>query len=169
MRRRMLAFEVMYFFRQFPKARDALSWVCWEQAREPGYQPGEKLPGVAASIAPVLSVHGSDWGAGSNESCRDDEGDSALVEMASALTIQVALVFVPELSQLCGRLPAWATYISAHGLYWCGRVLALNQRDAEAFLGQRLPGPSCSQRPELAPGSSFRFFRNCNPSRRKQK
>ena len=30
---------------------------------------------------------------------------------------------------------AWR-YISAHGLYWCGRVLSLNQRDREAFLSK---------------------------------
>jgi len=116
--RRMLAFEVMYFFRQFPKV--------------PSHMLLAIKDGVKKTMEPFKE----------SDETGDDEGAS-LVEVASALTIQVvisfylgdaeaALVFVPELSQLCPRLPSWATYLSAHGLYWCGRVLALNDRDEDA-------------------------------------
>ncbi|CAK9084221.1 Tetratricopeptide repeat protein 39B (TPR repeat protein 39B) [Durusdinium trenchii] len=116
--RQMLAFEVMYFLRQFPKVPSHMLLAIKDNVRK--------------AVAPKESEE--------NGSC-DDECRS--VELASALTIQVvicfylgdaaaAMVFVPELSELCPRLPSWATYISVHGLYWCGRVLALNQRDREA-------------------------------------
>jgi len=115
--RRMLAFEVMYFLRQFPKV------------------PRHMLLAIKDTVQKVMPPV--------SESSEDTEG-SSLVELASALTIQVvicfylgdaaaAMVFVPELSEICPRLPSWATYLSAHGLYWCGRVLALNERDQDAY------------------------------------
>lgn len=118
--RRMLAFEVMYFFRQFPKV------------------PSHMLLAIKNSVQKTTDPLRE------SEDCGDhDSMENSMVELASALTIQVvvcfylgdaeaALIFVPELSQLCPRLPSWAMYLSAHGLYWCGRVFALNDRDEDA-------------------------------------
>lgn len=119
--RRMLAFEVMYFFRQFPKV--------------PSHMLLAIKDNVQKTTDPLREC----------EDCDHDsmEQENSMVELASALTIQVvvcfylgdaeaALIFVAELSQLCPRLPSWAMYLSAHGLYWCGRVFALNDRDDDA-------------------------------------
>mmetsp|Transcript_28779 Transcript_28779/g.67705 ORF Transcript_28779/g.67705 Transcript_28779/m.67705 type:complete len:737 (-) Transcript_28779:58-2268(-) len=120
--RRLLAFEVMYFLRQFPKV------------------PGHMLLALKESVRKATKPVDEDaeWLPES-----ENDNDSCIVEMASALTIQVvicfylgdaeaAMVFIPDLSQLCPRLPGWATYLSAHGLYWCGRILALTGRDVDA-------------------------------------
>ena len=48
---------------------------------------------------------------------------------------EAAMLHVPELSTLCPRLPPWATYIAAHGLYWSGRIMALQDRDEDAPRG----------------------------------
>eukprot|EP00439_Symbiodinium_sp_Y106_P031475 s1502_g3.t1 len=105
---RLLAFEVMYFLRQFPKV------------------PGHMLLALKESVRKATKPVDEDaeWLPES-----ENDNDSCIVEMASALTIQVvicfylgdaeaAMVFIPDLSQLCPRLPGWATYLSAHGLYW---------------------------------------------------
>ncbi|CAE6972280.1 unnamed protein product [Symbiodinium natans] len=120
--RQLLAFEVMYFLRQFPKV------------------PAHMLLALKESVRKTTKPFDEDteW---QNESAGTDE--SSMVEMVSALTLQVvicfylgdaeaAMVFIPDLSQLCPRLPAWAMYLSAHGLYWCGRILALTGRDTDA-------------------------------------
>eukprot|EP00931_Biecheleriopsis_adriatica_P053544 TRINITY_DN31360_c0_g1_i1.p1 TRINITY_DN31360_c0_g1~~TRINITY_DN31360_c0_g1_i1.p1 ORF type:complete len:793 (+),score=162.47 TRINITY_DN31360_c0_g1_i1:318-2381(+) len=122
--RDMLAFEVMYLLRQFPKV------------------PQPMLIAIQNRVKKIMRPFGEEaenmTGAGDSE-----ETELALVEQGSALTIQVvicfylgdadaAMVLVPDLSQVCPRLPAWASYISAHGLYWCGRVLALNERNLDA-------------------------------------
>jgi len=126
--RSLLAFEVMYLLRQFPKVPAPMLEDLQAQVQKVAL-PFRR---VSASQASVIAVDGP------------SEAEAA-VELASALTVQTVIRFylgdatgamelVPELSQLCPSLPIWASYISAHGLYWCGRVLALNSDNEEARL-----------------------------------
>ena len=47
--------------------------------------------------------------------------------------LEAAMAFVPELSILCTCLPPWCAYLAAHGLYWCGRILALSESREDAL------------------------------------
>jgi len=46
--------------------------------------------------------------------------------------VEQAMTFVPDLAILCASLPSWCTYLMVHGLYWCGRMLNLSMRRADA-------------------------------------
>jgi len=125
--RRLLAFEVMYLLRQFPKIPASMLLEIQAEIKRIAQPCADQL-GV---VGPSGNPHPGHLEAG------------AVVEYASAQTLRCiilfylgeaeqALEFVPALAQLCSSLPQWCAYISAHGLYWCGRILALGARRSEA-------------------------------------
>jgi hypothetical protein len=125
--RHMLAFEVMYLLRQFPKV------------------PASMLTSIKNKVERLKQPFKEETKQSTSRRQQSEAEEEAIVELASALTIQVVICFylgdaqaamllVPELSHVAPRLPAWASYISAHGLYWCGRVFALSERDRDAQL-----------------------------------
>lgn len=121
--RLMLAFEVMYFLRQFPKV-PAPMLISLKDHISRLAQPMKLRFSAATGLEITLEPE-------------------ALVEYASQLTVLTVITFylgdvdaamegVPDLAQICPRIPSWASYIAAHGMYWCGRIYALNGQPEEA-------------------------------------
>ncbi|CAK0845429.1 unnamed protein product [Prorocentrum cordatum] len=135
--RSLFAFEVMYFFRQFPKV------------------PTDMLEAIQFRLEDIARPFGEDVarerrrldgtsGAGAAEALQSPLAEESLVGYASARVVLCVVLFylgdldramevVPELSQICSLLPAWSTYLAAHGWYWCGRVLDQCGRRGEAL------------------------------------
>jgi len=148
--RRLLVFEVMYLLRQFPRVPAPLLLALQAQIQQvvspyaaqctmlrgfPGGMPGcapsssSAVASPGPSTAPQLRANSPEMG--------------ILVEYVSAQVIQViilfylgdleqAMTFVPQLSRLLNWLPAWCGYLTVHGLYWCGRILALSDQLGDA-------------------------------------
>jgi len=127
--RQLLAFEVMYLLRQLPKVPASMLLDIREQLRQ------AERPWVVAGLRAAA------WAAPAPPLGPEVEG---LVEHVSAQVLQCvvlfylgdleqAMAFVPELSRLCMCLPPWCTYLSAHGLYWCGRLLSLTAQMTDAL------------------------------------
>jgi len=144
--RQLLAFEVMYLLRQFPRV------------------PPQMLVNLQAQICRVMQpyrvqyAHLEGMQGGPEETCPPHQKPHAvpkvcpnspemgvLIEYVSAQTIHCiilfylgdvdkAMTFVPQLWRLCLCLPAWASYLAAHGLYWCGRILALSNNVTDALV-----------------------------------
>lgn len=117
--RQLLAFEVMYLLRQFPKVPAPLLQHIQAQVQRLGESHARRSPDL------------------------QDEG--ALVEYVSAQVLQCIILFylgdvdqamsvVPQIRKHCGTLPPWCAYLGAHGLYWCGRILALAAYPGDAVL-----------------------------------
>merc|ERR1719350_1703327 len=134
--RRLLAFEVMYLLRQFPRVPAPML---------------ENLRSQICRVAQPYAVHFMplQQGATCQASARLQQLHKSpemgmFVEHTSALVMQCVVLFylgdvdqamtiVPHLSCFCGYLPAWCTYLAVHGLYWCGRLFTLNGDHAEAL------------------------------------
>jgi len=138
--RQLLAFEVMYLLRQFPKVPAQMLMDIQEEIRQVAQphvtkfkrlRPDSQI-GVKAAAPKIPSVR------------PESEEMALLVEYVGAQVMQCvvlfylgeveqAMSFVPELSHLCACLPPWCTYLRVHGLYWCGRMLALSENSTEAL------------------------------------
>mmetsp|Transcript_12006 Transcript_12006/g.34582 ORF Transcript_12006/g.34582 Transcript_12006/m.34582 type:complete len:370 (+) Transcript_12006:1-1110(+) len=127
--RQLLAYEVVYLLRQFAKIPQAILYESRRRLRETAEPFIEQVRRSAhvAGGAPIVA-------------CSEAE---VLVESVSAQVIDAvlcfyladvesAMEFVPSLSRSCLLLPGWASYLSAHGLYWCGRVYALASQTKSA-------------------------------------
>lgn len=112
--RQLLSFEIMYFMRQFPKV---------------------PLPMLLAMQANVQRI-GAPFTHFVERRNEASEDTGSVVEHVSARLLECvllfylgdleeAMAFVPSLVTRCAALPPWATYLAAHTLYWCGRVLSL--------------------------------------------
>jgi len=137
--RKLLAFEVMYFLRQFPRLPP------------PGLESlREHLIEVAAPFETktyriLASGHGDRLAtarahlvtADPTELLKVVEHTSARVFQCIVLfylgDVEEAMTFVPHLALSCQLLPPWSAYVAAHGLYWCGRMFSQDGRNKEAI------------------------------------
>lgn len=117
--RMLLAFEAIYLLRQLSKV------------------PADQLQLLKDAVQLLSRPFLEEWT--QSQECEVE----TLVELASALLVQTVILFylgsiwtavdyAEGLVELCPRLPAWATYISAHGLYWAGRIQALAGQPSSA-------------------------------------
>lgn len=140
--RQLFAFEVMYLFRQFPKVPSHMLLDIQTQVEK----AASPFRGAAAQLSEQVQA-GSGKAAAASGRPHAHAGrldTEVLVECASsAMVLSVisfyqgdldqAMAVVPELSLLCAALPAWATYLAAHSLYWCGRIFDLSGHRDEAL------------------------------------
>mmetsp|Transcript_156147 Transcript_156147/g.500874 ORF Transcript_156147/g.500874 Transcript_156147/m.500874 type:complete len:907 (+) Transcript_156147:89-2809(+) len=126
--RKMLAFEVIYLLRQFPRLPVAtmVSVVEYIRAFSQPFAASEQIMRQEGLPQP-----------------QRDAQMERFVEFVSARTIECvllfyladldqAMTFVPQLAHNCTLLPPWCAYLAAHGLYWSGRVMALSGQETEA-------------------------------------
>jgi len=125
--RKLLAFELIYLLRQFPKIPPPMLADILRYVRQLGQPFAQQVPQKDQPNA-----------------CSQRSNASALVELVSARVVECVILFyladidqamtlVPYLSQQCMQLPSWSTYLAAHGLYWCGRILALAAQSDDAI------------------------------------
>lgn len=104
--RELLAFEVVYLMRQLPRVPPHMLKVMLESLEKSAQRA------AASSDADRVEFTGAQV--------------IRCIVLFYLGDLEQAMLFVPELSRLCERLPRWCAYISAHGLYWCGRMLSLS-------------------------------------------
>lgn len=138
--RELLAFEVMYLLRQFPKVPPPLLVNIQEQlqrAVQPFTPVAQRLPAQPRATHSVAGAARFSSTAAKAQAAISVEHVSALVIRCVVLfylgDAEQAMAFVPELARLCPLVPSWCTYLSAHGLYWCGRIFSICGRRDEAL------------------------------------
>jgi len=127
--RRLLAVEVMYLLRQFPRVPPSLLENLHAHITNIG-RPYE------LQFAEKRMEAADDAGKSAAETAAFVEHTSCQVMQSIVLfylgDVNKAMTFVPQLAVSCAALPAWSSYLTVHGLYWCGRIFALSGNEAEA-------------------------------------
>mmetsp|Transcript_141558 Transcript_141558/g.359575 ORF Transcript_141558/g.359575 Transcript_141558/m.359575 type:complete len:887 (-) Transcript_141558:50-2710(-) len=139
--RKLLAFEMIYLLRQFPKIPPSMLADLRMYVRQLGQPFAEHVSQEQADYVGSSSSRAAD---SQRVNRRQKVDTNVLVELVSARVVECvilfyladvdqAMTFVPRLWQLCVQLPSWSAYLAAHGLYWCGRILALAAQPENAI------------------------------------
>eukprot|EP00928_Gymnodinium_smaydae_P037469 TRINITY_DN26001_c0_g1_i1.p1 TRINITY_DN26001_c0_g1~~TRINITY_DN26001_c0_g1_i1.p1 ORF type:complete len:624 (+),score=139.52 TRINITY_DN26001_c0_g1_i1:158-1873(+) len=151
--RRMMAFEIMYFMRQVSriesdKMHELRGRVRWAAGLGgPGAYGASGADGNdAGAPAPAALSARSSW---SSRAPPSGGGAAALaraevMRRASGLMLECVCLFflglpdeaakpAAQFVDLQSRIPSCCTYLTVHGLYWCGRIFAILGRSKEAI------------------------------------
>jgi len=131
--RGLLAFEATYFLRQYSKVHKDMLLRIRDNLRETASSFVGQVKGMLSQGKPMTAAH------------LNAANLEVVVESVSAWLIDAVLCFymaspgdamdfVPSFAHLCMLLPPWAAYLSAHGLYWCGRIYAIEHQNHSAAM-----------------------------------